>query len=322
MRILVTGAFGYLGSSLVLHLLKKNFKVIALDKMNFGLPSVFYKYRKNLEIIKGDIGDINLIKKCLKKTDKLIHLAGIVGEQACKQNIKLSKKTNYHDVIKIIKLCDISNLKHFIYVSTCSNYGLSKIAEYLDEDALLQPLSIYSKQKVKVEKYLIKNYNNNYTILRLGTLCGLSPRMRFDLLINEICRDLAVGRKITLYSPSSWRPYLAIEDAVISLEKILKAKKKTVKNQIFNIVGENLKKIDLIKKISNLTNKKIKYKELKVSTDIRDYKVTGNKFIKVFGKMKNKCINKAIIEIYKSIKNEYFYDPFSKKHTALKKANR
>ena len=66
--------------------------------------------------------------------------------------------------------------------------------------------------------------------------------MRFDLLINEICRNLAVGRKITLYSPSSWRPYLAIEDAVISLEKILKAKKKQ-SNQIFNIVGENLKRL-------------------------------------------------------------------------------
>ena len=84
------------------------------------------------------------------------------------------KKTNYLDVIKIIKLCEKTKLKHLIYVSTCSNYGLSKKIEFLDEDALLQPLSIYSKQKVSVEKYLIKNYNNNYTILRLGTLCGLS----------------------------------------------------------------------------------------------------------------------------------------------------
>lgn len=318
MKILVTGAFGYLGSSLVLYLLKKKYKVIALDKMNFGLPSTFYKYGNNLEIIKGDIGNINLIKKCLKKTDKLIHLAGIVGEDACKQNLKQSKKTNYLDVIKIIKLCDKKKLKHFIYVSTCSNYGLSKKIEFLDENAALQPLSIYSKQKVAIEKFLINNYNNNYTILRLGTLCGLSPRMRFDLLINEICRNTALDHSITLYSPSSWRPYLAIEDAVISLEKIINAKKKIVKNQIFNLVGENLKKSDLVKRISNTTNKKIKFKQLKVSTDIRDYKVTGNKFIKVFGKMKSKSINKAITEMYKSVKNGYFYDPFSKKHTAIK----
>ena len=289
--------------------------------MNFGLPSVFYKYRNNLEIIKGDIGDINLIKKCLKKTDKLIHLAGIVGEQACKQNLKQSEKTNYLDVIKIIKLCDVRKLKHFIYVSTCSNYGLSKKIEFLDENAILQPLSIYSKQKVAVEKYLIKNYNKNFTILRLGTLCGLSPRMRFDLLINEICRNSALNQSINLFSPSSWRPYLTIEDAVISVEKIVRAKKKIVKNQIFNIVGENLKKSDLIKRISNVTKKKIKFKQFKVSTDIRDYKVTGNKFIRVFGKMKSENINKAIIEMYKSVKNGYFYNPFSKKHTAIKKLN-
>ena len=319
MKILVTGAFGYLGSSLILYLLKKNYKIIALDKMNFGLPSVFYNYQKNLEIIKGDIGDVDLIKKCLKKTDKVIHLAGIVGEAACKQNIEQSKKTNYLDVIKIIKLCEKTKLKHLIYVSTCSNYGLSKKIEFLDEDALLQPLSIYSKQKVSVEKYLIKNYNNNYTILRLGTLCGLSPRMRFDLLINEICRNSAMNNKITLYSPSSWRPYLAIEDAVISIEKIIRANKKVVKNQIFNIVGENLKKSDLIKRVSNVTNKKIKFKQLKISSDIRDYKVTGKKFERFFGKMKSGYINKAIIEMYKSVKNDYFYDPYSKKHTAIKK---
>ena len=318
MKILVTGAFGYLGSSLVLYLLKKNYKVVALDKMNFGLPSVFYKNQKNLEIIQGDIGDIDLIKKLFKKVDKFIHLAGIVGEEACKKNILQSKKTNYLDTKKIVKTLNNQNLSHLIYVSTCSNYGLNSKNKFLNEDSVLKPLSIYAKQKVSIEKYIIKNYKKDYTILRLGTLCGLSPRMRFDLLINEICRNTALNHDINLYSPSSWRPYLTMDDAVISLEKILKANKRLIKNKIFNIVGENLKKSDLIKRVSKILKKKIKLKVKKVSLDKRDYKVSGRKFIKMFGKMKYGKINPAIIEVYNSVKNGHFYNPYSKKHTAVK----
>ena len=109
-----------------------------------------------------------------------------------------------------------------------------------------------------------------------------------------------------------------MDDAVISLEKILKANKKLIKNKIFNIVGENLKKSDLIKRVSKILRKKIKLKVKKVSLDKRDYKVSGRKFIKMFGKMKYGRINPAIIEVYNSVKNGHFYNPYSKKHTAVK----
>ena len=187
MKILVTGAFGYLGSSLVLQLLKKNHHVVAYDKMYFGCPSVFLNKFKNLEIVNGDIGDQKLISKYIQKCERLIHLAGIVGEEACNANKVLAKKTNFSDVIKMLKICERKKLKHLIYVSTCSNYGIQEKQNFLKEENLLKPISSYSKQKVKIEEFVINKYNKNYTILRLGTLCGLSPRTAiFGLILKYL----------------------------------------------------------------------------------------------------------------------------------------
>ena len=216
MKILITGGLGYVGSSITEYLLSKGFEVTVLDILMFNNNQLeSFKNKKKFKFYKENISNIGLLKKIFSKEkfDTIIHLAAIVGDPACKTNPDLTIKTNLIGSKNIFNLSKKFKIKNFIFFSTCSNYGMSKNSQLLKETSNLKPLSLYAKTKVQFENFLQKDKSNiKKTILRISTLYGVSPRMRFDLTINEFILKSFLNKKLEIYHPDTWRPYLNLKD--------------------------------------------------------------------------------------------------------------
>src|SRR3989338_6416000 len=179
MKVLVTGGAGYLGTVLVNKLLRKGYKVTVLDNLLFGN---YLGKHKNMKIIDGDIRNLVTVVKALNDADAVIHLASIVGDQAGDLEQRTTIEINYLATKNIAELCQLYG-KRFIYPSTCSVYGERSEKVVKENARLIKPISLYGQTKLRSEQGIADSCND-YTILRLGTLFGLSPRMRFDLAIN------------------------------------------------------------------------------------------------------------------------------------------
>ena len=228
MNILITGGLGFAGSVLTKHLLKKGFKVKVIDKLLFDDSHLKnFKKIKNFQFNKIDILNYNKIENYFKNNnfDIVFHLAAIVGDPASKVNLALTKKTNLNASKKLLNISKKYNVGKFIFFSTCSNYGLNKKSKLLKEEDNLKPLSPYAKTKVNFEKYLLKdNSKIQKIILRISTLYGISPRMRFDLTINEFSKKIYFKEKFDVYHADTWRPYLNLKDLALIVEKLIKNK--------------------------------------------------------------------------------------------------
>ena len=288
-KILIIGGSGYIGSVLIKSCIKKKLFVYNLDNkiyhdqinLNFKQNS----YVKNLFI---DFRNKEKILKVLEKVDKVIILAGLVGDYITKKYKDLSILINDTGIKNLINLIGSKkNIKKLVFISTCSNYGLSDTNKFLDENSKLNPLSLYAKAKVNAEKYIISqtdNFNFDFTILRFATAFGLSERMRYDLTINHFCASMYYDKKIEIYDSDTWRPYCHVKDFSRIILEILSDKNfDKVKNQIFNVGSDknNFKKYDIAKLINQyLPDAKIIKKNLS-GPDKRNYKVSFRKLREV-----------------------------------------
>ena len=205
-----------------------------------------------------------------------------------------------------------SRVDRFIFISTCSNYGLIPDNELANEDYPLNPLSLYSKSKVSCEKKLLsysENSNFTPTILRFATAFGLSPRMRFDLTVNEFTYWLAKKNELIVYDKDTWRPYCHVLDFANLIEKVFLAEKKDIAFEVFNAghSNNNATKEMLINLILRYTGDvKIIYQGDGV--DKRNYKVDFSKVNKVLDFTPKYNIEKGIQEIFKEIELGTFID--------------
>ena len=318
MNILVTGGAGYLGSVLIGKLLQKNNNVKVFDALMFGGESILsHIYNKNFSFIKGDIRDKNIVSKSLTNIDAVFHLAALVGEPACSVNPTLTKQINHESAVFLGKDARAKGVKRFIFTSTCSNYGISNLNELATEDSPLNPLSLYAETKIATEKELLELSNENFTvcILRLATIFGLSPRMRFNLLINELVREAYVKKKILLYKENAWRPYAHIQDASDALIEVLDADGKKINKEVFNVGTENYQKIELV----NLVKKYVP--DLVIDRkgglpDNRDYKVSFEKIKNVIGFTPKRKVADGIDELFWAVKNNVFSNLYDERYSS------
>lgn len=317
MNILITGAAGYLGSQLTQYLLFQGHHVTAFDNMTYGCESLlFAAHQPQLSIIKGDVRNTEQIMPILSNTDCMIYLAGIVGEPACETNQLVARQINYDAARSILEQAGKAGIEKIIFISTCSNYGVSEPNALADETSKLNPLSEYAKAKVDIENYLLDALVDRCTVLRLGTLCGLSARMRFDLLVNEIARSSALDQEILIYSPEAWRPYLAIEDAARQISRVACNEWHYKESPVFNVVGENLRKSDLVDIVlTHNPGASIRYRD--TSPDLRDYRVCGKKFEQQFSTTCSTSIESSLLSISEAVAGGYFPDPTSPRHSAI-----
>ena len=306
MKILLTGGSGYLGSILTRKLLANGHHVRILDNFLFGKDSIKdIENNKKLEIIEGDIRDLSIVGKSLKKIDSVIHLASIVGTQSAELDPKTSIEINFMATRNIAELCKIYKIKQFIFSSTCSVYG-AQPDQLIAENSEVNPLDSYGLSKFQSERAILQVYDYP-TILRLGTLFGASHRMRFDLAINLFISQAMNKEKITVFGGTQWRPFLHVDDAAEAFSFAVENKMEG----IYNVIWKNLTINQMAKDVKKLVPTQIRLS--KDIVDKRDYRVTGAKLEK-FGFKAKKDISYAVKEfkskILSDVKN-YKQDKYS-----------
>ena len=212
MRVLVTGAAGYLGSVLCEHLLAVGHEVMALDNLMHGqrAPLAHLCYRSEFNFVLGDARDVQLMHRLLAVADAVIPLAALVGAPACDRDPWLSHSVNY-EAIRILNLLRNPGCPDqlVIFPNTNSGYGAAG-SKTCDEDSPLRPISQYGRDKVEAETLLLRR--PNVIVLRLATVFGMSPRMRLDLLVNDFVHRAVTDRRIVVFEKDFRRNFVHVRD--------------------------------------------------------------------------------------------------------------
>ncbi len=307
-NLLIIGSEGFLGTVLVKNLIKKKYfkSIVGVDNCLFGS---FNNKFKNFKLVKKNYDNLN--KDFLNKFNLIVDLANISNDPSSELNPKFTITNNY--VNKKTFYQKLSNVKKYIYASTCSVYGKNK--NLVNENSKLSPISAYSKSSFNYEKYLKKN-KIPYTILRFGTLFGWSDRMRYDIAINKLIRDACFEKSIEVLGGDQYRYFCFNETASEVIESCLIDNKKKFKNKTLNIGNFNIKIIDLAKKIYSYFDNTVKFKHEKFNIDNRSYKVS-TKTMKKINKsyLKTEYINSAILSTVNKIKADK--KPYDKKKITL-----
>ena len=308
MKILITGGAGYVGSKLVPKLLKNGHHVKVLDLMIYG-DDVLDDH-PNLEKIKGDIRNQELLKKVLISQEAVIHLACISNDPSFELNPVLGKSINldaFEPLVKISRTCGVNK---FIYASSSSVYGIKKEKD-VTEDMKLEPLTDYSKFKGQCEQIL-----NNYkaddfitTTIRPSTVCGYARRQRLDLVVNILTNHAFHKRKIKVFGGEQLRPNVHIDDMVNSYFAILNADIKKINGEIFNVGFKNQTVNELANNVKEVIGDDIEIVKTK-SDDNRSYHVSCKKISEILGFNTKHTIKDAVTDLKKAFENKLIINSF------------
>jgi nucleoside-diphosphate-sugar epimerase len=311
-KILVTGAGGYVGARLVPRLLQNNFQVIALDTYWYGIDVFDNTILKNpnFQLAKADIRQQEKLKSFLDGVSDVIHLACISNDPSFDLNPELGKSINLLAFEPIVRIAKASGVQRFIYASSSSVYGV-KAEEKVTEDLSLEPLTDYSKYKAMCEELLLKYSSGDFVcaVLRPATVCGWSPRQRFDLSVNILTNHALSKGGITVFGGSQFRPNIHIEDMVDAYILALNAPAEKINNQIFNVGADNLTLRDIAMKVAENTGvKKIVYE---TTNDLRSYRIDSTKFLHELGFVFKRNVGMAVSDLTEAFKSNRFVDPLN-----------
>jgi len=311
-KVLVTGGGGYKGCILVPKLLKAGYFVVVYDLMLFGdkgLPK-----HPNLSVVKGDIRDITSYSKALKGCESVIHMACISNDPSFDLDPSLSRTINYECFEPMVVVSKKAGIKRFIYVSTSSVYGVSDAPE-VAEDHPFVPLTDYNKYKGMCEPLLVKHQSPGFVtvIIRPATVCGYSPRMRFDLTVN-ILTNLAVHKGvITVFGGAQKRPNVHIEDITDLYLNLLETPAELINGEAFNAGYENHTVAQLAEFVRIVVEDEYPERapikvDTSVSNDNRSYHVSSQKIAEKIGWRPKRTIEDAVRDLCKAFKEGKFPD--------------
>jgi nucleoside-diphosphate-sugar epimerase len=319
-KILVTGAAGYIGSVLIRQLIDKQYSVVGLDILKFGGDSLLSLLNHpNFKFIPGDIRKDSDLVEALKDVDGIIHLAAIVGDPACARSPEVAEETNWKGSKKLFDLAvESGHVKRFIFASTCSNYGKVYDGGLVNENSPLNPVSFYATMKVKFEKYVLDSVTRPDfipTALRFATVYGLSPRMRFDLTVNEFIREVTFNRELKIFGEQFWRPYCHVNDIARACITVLESKNEKIDHEVFNVgnTSENYQKKMIADEILKIVHD-AKITFVPKEEDPRDYKVDFSKITELLNFNITQTVPSGLVEIYNMLKAGILSDPFNLKY--------
>ncbi len=280
MKILITGGAGYVGSTLAPILLAAGHEVRVLDHLaHGGEPLLGVWCHPGFEFIRGDIRDRATVQTAVSGREAVVHLAAVVGDPACSRQPELARATNLDASLALIEESRRAGVGRFIFASTCSNYGKMKDANsYVDEESELSPVSLYAETKVAVEKALLQSSGQAGwcpTPLRFSTVYGVSPRMRFDLTVNEFTLEMLTKKQLKVFGEQFWRPYIHVRDAARAIQLVLESPAAKVAHRVFNVgdTTQNFQKQQLVELIRpHAPDAVVEY--VRKTEDPRDYRVS------------------------------------------------
>ena len=267
---------------------------------------------QKFEFIKGDVRNIQTTMLAVRDVDAAIHLAAIVGDPASSLDPLKTIEINYLATKMLAEVCKYSQINRFLFASTCSVYGASTTPDTkIDEESKLNPVSLYAEMKLKSELGILELEDENFspTILRMATLFGLSPRMRFDLVVNTLTINALINKEFSIFGGQQWRPNLHVEDAADAYIKCLEQPISKIKGQIFNVGSneQNYKILEIGEIIKN-SIPDIKMKVDQKMIDERNYNVSFDKIRKQLNYCTNYDIEYGINEIKEAVKDGDFVD--------------
>jgi nucleoside-diphosphate-sugar epimerase len=290
-RVLVTGGAGYVGSVLVEKLLNRDYSVTVLDKMWFskmGLEPV--KNHPNLKIIEGDL-------RALDDVVAVLHLAAVSNDPWGDLNPQVTQEINYDATVNLLNMAKELGIERFINVSTSSVYGVKDDPE-VTEDLPLEPLTIYSKTKAEAEKVVLAANTDTFTTvnIRPATVCGYSPRMRLDLIVNILTSHAVNNRKIIVFGGAQRRPNVHMDDVTDLYADLVETPKEKIGGEVFNAGYENHKVMELAEMVKDVIGDDVTI-ETKPTNDPRSYHISSEKIKLKLGFEPKKTIKDAIIDL-------------------------
>ena len=306
MKVLVTGAAGYVGCVLVPKLLEAGHEVVAYDIMYYGSQGL--KPQPRLKIVKGDIRDTANLAHELAGVEAVIHLACISNDPSFELDPALGKSINFDCFEPMVLACQAAGVARFIYASSSSVYGVSE-SPNVDEEHPLKPLTDYSKFKAMCEEVLARLKKPGFTacVIRPATVCGYSPRTRLDLAVN-ILTNLAVNNgRITVFGGSQKRPNIHIDDISALYVELLALPAEKIDGGIWNAGYENHTVADLAIMVKAIVEKEFPGKapiEIVTSPtdDLRSYHVSSGKITRDLGFKPKHTVEDAIRDLCRAFK--------------------
>ena len=306
-NILVIGGAGYIGSVLVRQLLDKGYKVTVLDTLLYGDEPIKELFdNPDFTFIKGNTRHVEDVVDAVKAVDAVVHLAELVGDPMCAHKPQITQEVNLFATHLVAMVCKHFHISKFVYMSSCSVYGASKKGELLNEQSRLNPVSLYAKMKIEAEKALFEMANDIFKpcIFRLSTVYGLSPRMRFDLVVNIMTAKAVKEGTIKVFGGDQYRPNVHVADVARAIILALEAPIEKVGGQVFNVGSE--KQNYKIEEIAKIVQKGIHGSKITTegsNVDLRDYKVNFEKIRSTLGFAPEMTIEKAVVEIKKALED-------------------
>ncbi len=300
MKILVTGAAGYIGSVLTPMLLKAGHQVVALDNFMYNQSSLLdCCHDESLSIVRGDVRNKSLMEKLVKDADAIFPLACLTGAPLCAQDPTGAQTILYDAIEMMLKMTSKNQI--VIFPTTNSGYGVGEKGKFCDENTPLRPISLYGKLKVQAEEAILASGHG--ITLRLATAFGVAPRMRLDLLVNDFTYRAVHDRFVVLFEAHFKRNYIHVRDiSKAFLHGINNFD--TMKSQAYNVglSDANLSKLELCQEIKKQVPE-FYFVEATIGEDPdkRDYIVSNEKIEKT-GFKPDVSLSKGITELLKAYK--------------------
>jgi nucleoside-diphosphate-sugar epimerase len=318
-HVVITGGAGYIGSLLTGELLRAGYRVTVMDKLLFGGDSLInYLAHPDFSFAKVDVWEPRALREVLKGQgvpDAVIHLAAIVGFPACQAvGRQVAWRYNVEGTRHVFDQAAELGVKRFLFASTYSNYGLSLSGGLVTEETPLNPQSLYAETKIAAEEYLLKQKDADCAplIFRLATLYGISPRTRFDLIVNQFVLDAYSKRELLIYQRGYSRSFVHVRDTVSGFRLGLEAPEAKVRGQVFNLGTEkgNYRKDQIVEFVlKRLPETTVRYKDLTFGGDMRDISVSFEKVRRELGYQAVLDVDDGVREVLHALQDGLIKNP-------------